>query len=147
MHHCFSNNSSQHPAGITAPDPTCAGLLTFPIFLHPQTPAVTQSHRSPNLASCSCYKSLLRISWAPSSASLRAPPGLAGRTAYSLALASSLLVQPMHPFAMEKPLLVWCLGSQWHRGSGPASTSTPKDPLHPHSHHICNSLQGRETIP
>lgn len=77
----------------------------------------------------------------------RAPPGLAGRTVYSLALVSSLLVQPLHPFATEKPLLVWCLGSQWHRGSAPASTSSPKDALHPHSHHICNSLQGGETIP
>lgn len=113
-------------------DPRCAHLLTFPIFLHSQTPAVTQFLQYPNLASRSWYKSLLQVSWVPSSASLEHhhPAEEVGQ----------LPQRPWLPPCWSSPCTLLQLGSPslcdamahngTHRSSEPASTSSPKDPLH-----------------
>lgn len=141
VHHCFSNNSSQHPAGIMTQDPTWASLLTFPKFLHSQTPAVTQSLQCPNLASCPWYTSLLCISWVPSSTSLEHHPA---------EQAGQLPQWPWLPPCWSSPCTLLQLRSPSLCGVAHNGTEAPNQPLHqaqktlctPHSHHTGNSSQG-----
>lgn len=140
MHHRFSNNSSQPQAGIMTQDPRWACLLTFPIFLHSQTPAVTQSLQYPNLASCSWYKSLLHISWVPSSASLEYHPA---------EQAGQLPQWPWLPPCWSSPCTLLQPGSpslcgvMAHNGTEALTLLQAQKILcTPHSHHTGNSLQG-----